>query len=101
MLWTLFVVLLVSWFLGVVGSYTLGGFIHLLLVIALIAVVLQDSRARDDGFGGGAGESRIHRGAGPSRGRGDVAGRRELSAAGSDPSDDLVAVVGIRISHAE
>jgi hypothetical protein len=41
MLWTLFVVLLVLWFLGVVSSYTLGGFIHLLLVIALIAVVLQ------------------------------------------------------------
>jgi hypothetical protein len=41
MLWTLFVALLVLWFLGVVSSYTLGGFIHLLLVIALIAVVLQ------------------------------------------------------------
>ena len=41
MLWTLFVVLLILWFLGVVSSYTLGGFIHLLLVIALIAVVLQ------------------------------------------------------------
>jgi hypothetical protein len=41
MLWTLFVVLLVLWFLGVVSSYTLGGFIHLLLVLALIAVVLQ------------------------------------------------------------
>jgi hypothetical protein len=35
MLWTLFVVLLVLWFLGVVSSYTLGGFIHLLLVLAL------------------------------------------------------------------
>ena len=41
MLWTLFVVLLVLWFLGVVSAYTLGGFIHLLLVLALIAVVLQ------------------------------------------------------------
>jgi hypothetical protein len=41
MLWTLFVVLLILWFIGVVSSYTLGGFIHLLLVIALIAVVLQ------------------------------------------------------------
>src|SRR5262245_6605467 len=41
MLWTIFVVLLVLWFVGVVSSYTLGGFIHLLLVIALIAVVLQ------------------------------------------------------------
>jgi hypothetical protein len=34
MLWTLFVVLMILWFLGVVSSYTLGGFIHLLLVIA-------------------------------------------------------------------
>jgi hypothetical protein len=41
MLWTLFVVLLILWFLGVVSSYTLGGFIHLLLVLALIAVVVQ------------------------------------------------------------
>ena len=41
MLWTLLVVLLVLWFLGVVSSYTLGGFIHLLLILALIAVVLQ------------------------------------------------------------
>lgn len=41
MLWTVFVVLLVLWFLGVVSSYTLGGFIHVLLVLALIAVVLQ------------------------------------------------------------
>jgi hypothetical protein len=41
MLWTLFVVLMILWFLGVVSSYTLGGFIHLLLVIAIIAVVIQ------------------------------------------------------------
>lgn len=41
MLWTLFVVLLVLWLLGVVSSYTLGGFIHVLLVIAVIAVLVQ------------------------------------------------------------
>jgi Family of unknown function (DUF5670) len=41
MLWTIFVVLLVLWFLGVVSSYTLGGFIHLLLVLAVIAVLVQ------------------------------------------------------------
>lgn len=41
MLWTIFVVLLLLWLLGMVSSYTLGGFIHLLLVIAL-AVVLID-----------------------------------------------------------
>ena len=41
MLWTIFVILLVLWLLGVVTSYTLGGFIHILLVIALIVLVIQ------------------------------------------------------------
>jgi hypothetical protein len=41
MLWTLFVILLVLWLIGVVSSYTLGGFIHLLLVLALVALVFQ------------------------------------------------------------
>jgi hypothetical protein len=41
MLWTIFVVLLVLWFLGVVTSYTLGGFIHLLLVLAIAAVLIR------------------------------------------------------------
>lgn len=41
MLWTIFVVLLILWLLGMVSSYTLGGFIHLLLVIALIVLVFQ------------------------------------------------------------
>lgn len=41
MLWTLFVVLLVLWLLGVVTSYTLGGFIHILLVLAVIALIFQ------------------------------------------------------------
>jgi hypothetical protein len=41
MLWTLFVVLLLLWLLGVVSSYTLGGFIHLLLVLAVVAVLVQ------------------------------------------------------------
>ena len=41
MLWTIFVVLLVLWLLGVVSSYTLGGFIHILLVLALVALVFQ------------------------------------------------------------
>jgi hypothetical protein len=41
MLWTLFVVLLVLWVLGVVSSYTLGGFIHILLVLAVIALAFQ------------------------------------------------------------
>jgi len=41
MLWTLFVVLLLLWLLGVVSSYTLGGFIHVLLVLAVVAVLVQ------------------------------------------------------------
>jgi Family of unknown function (DUF5670) len=41
MLWTIFVILLVLWLLGVVSSYTLGGFIHLLLVIALVVLVIN------------------------------------------------------------
>jgi len=41
MLWTLFVVLLVLWLLGLVTSYTLGGFIHILLVLAVVALVFQ------------------------------------------------------------
>ena len=41
MLWTLFIVLLVLWLLGVVSSYTLGGFIHILLVLAVIALIFQ------------------------------------------------------------
>jgi hypothetical protein len=41
MLWTIFVILLVLWLLGLVSSYTLGGFIHILLVIALVVLILQ------------------------------------------------------------
>jgi hypothetical protein len=41
MLWTLFLVLIVLWMLGVVSSYTLGGFIHILLVIAVVALLVQ------------------------------------------------------------
>jgi hypothetical protein len=41
MLWTIFVILLVLWLLGIVSSYTLGGYIHLLLVIAVVVLILQ------------------------------------------------------------
>jgi hypothetical protein len=41
MLWTIAVILLVLWGLGMVSSYTAGGFVHLLLVIAVIVVVFQ------------------------------------------------------------
>jgi len=41
MLWTIFVMLLVLWALGLVSSYTLGGFIHVLLVLALVVLVIN------------------------------------------------------------
>lgn len=41
MLWTIFVILLVMWLLGLVSSYTLGGYLHLLLVVALIILVIN------------------------------------------------------------
>ena len=41
MLWTIFMVLLVLWLLGVVSSYTLGGFIHILLVVAVIVILVN------------------------------------------------------------
>ena len=41
MLWTILVILLVLWLLGLVSSYTLGGFIHILLVLALVVLILQ------------------------------------------------------------
>jgi hypothetical protein len=41
MLWTIFVILLVLWLLGMVSSYTLGGFIHVLLVVAIVIALIQ------------------------------------------------------------
>ncbi|HEY3242425.1 MAG TPA: lmo0937 family membrane protein [Phycisphaerae bacterium] len=41
MLWTIIVILLILWLLGMVTSYTLGGFIHVLLVIAVVVVLLR------------------------------------------------------------
>jgi len=41
MLWTIFVMLLVLWLLGLVSSYTLGGFIHILLVLAIIVLIIS------------------------------------------------------------
>ena len=41
MVWTIVVILLVLWALGMVTSYTLGGVVHLLLVIALVVIVFQ------------------------------------------------------------
>ena len=41
MLWTIFVILLVLWLVGLVSSYTMGGFIHLLLVVAVIVLIIN------------------------------------------------------------
>jgi hypothetical protein len=46
MLWTIAVVLLVLWLLGLVTSYTLGGFIHLLLVVAIVVVLIRVIQGR-------------------------------------------------------
>lgn len=46
MLWTIFVVLLVLWALGMVTSYTMGGFIHILLLIALVTVLIRVIQGR-------------------------------------------------------
>ncbi|MGA2688743.1 MAG: lmo0937 family membrane protein [Candidatus Korobacteraceae bacterium] len=47
MLWTIFVILLVLWLIGVVSSYTLGGFIHLLLVLALVVMLIRIIQGRN------------------------------------------------------
>ena len=46
MLWTIVVILLVLWLLGLVSSYTLGGFIHVLLVVAIVILVVNLVRGR-------------------------------------------------------
>lgn len=46
MLWTIAVILIALWLLGLVSSYTMGGFVHLLLVIAIVVVVLQFVQGR-------------------------------------------------------
>ena len=46
MLWTIAVILLILWVLGLVSSYTLGGFIHILLVLAIIVVLIRIIQGR-------------------------------------------------------
>lgn len=46
MLWTIAVILVVLWVLGLVSSYTMGGFIHVLLVLAVIAIIVQVIQGR-------------------------------------------------------
>ena len=46
MLWTIAVVLLIAWAIGMAGVYTIGALVHLFLVLAVIAVILQLIRGR-------------------------------------------------------
>ncbi len=46
MLWTIFVILCVLWLLGLVTSYTMGGFIHILLVIAIVVMLIRVIQGR-------------------------------------------------------
>lgn len=45
-LWTLFVILLIVWFLAMVSSYTMGGFIHVLLGLAVLSLIVQLASGR-------------------------------------------------------
>lgn len=47
MLWTIAVLLIILWLLGFVSSYTLGGFIHILLVVAVIVIVIRLIQGRN------------------------------------------------------
>ena len=47
MLETIAVVLIIMWLLGMVSSYTLGGYIHILLIVALVTVVIRVLRGKD------------------------------------------------------
>ena len=46
MLWTIFVILFIMWIVGLVSSYTLGGFIHILLITAVAALVINLIQAK-------------------------------------------------------
>jgi hypothetical protein len=46
MLWTIFVILLILWLLGFISGYTIGGFIHILLVIAIVVVLIRVIQGR-------------------------------------------------------
>ena len=46
MLWTIAILLLIMWLLGMITSYTLGGFIHILLLLAIIAVLIRIIRGQ-------------------------------------------------------
>jgi hypothetical protein len=47
MLWTIFILLMILWLLGMVSSYTLGGFIHILLILAVATVLIRIIQGRN------------------------------------------------------
>jgi len=47
MLWTIFVILLILWLLGMVTSNTMGGFIHILLIVAIVVVLIRVIQGRN------------------------------------------------------
>jgi len=47
MLWTIFLVLMILWLLGMVSSYTIGGFIHILLILAIATVLIRIIQGRN------------------------------------------------------
>jgi hypothetical protein len=47
MLWTIFMLLMILWLLGMVSSYTLGGFIHILLILAIAVVLIRVIQGRN------------------------------------------------------
>ena len=46
MLWTIFTILVILWLLGMVTSYTMGGFIHILLVLAVVTILIRVIQGR-------------------------------------------------------
>jgi len=48
MLWTIAVILIVLWLLGLVSSYTMGGFIHILLIVAIVVILIRIIQGRQD-----------------------------------------------------
>ena len=46
MLWTIFVILLILWLLGLISGYTIGGFVHVLLIIAIVVVLVRVIQGR-------------------------------------------------------
>ncbi len=47
MLWTIFVILLIMWLLGMISGYVIGGYIHILLVIAIVVVLIRIIRGQN------------------------------------------------------